>query len=146
MNELNEGAEKQNHNVQQEDKKSQVIENNITQSINNNSINSQTPEKIQEAKTEENKDGSSISNESQTPVYTKENDVVADPRLIKDKSTYQECVEYGQKIIEVKPECQSGCAISCRKVMGKYTGETIGYMLTIRLMDGYGTIVPFRRD
>lgn len=146
QNNQNQSSEKKdNHqsnpiNLTNNHQNQQVLENN-------NEIQQKKQETESNNEVKKNENNTSSSSENLLPKYTIQNDIPADPRLKKDKATYAECEEYGQSIIALHPtECQYGCAVSCRSVMGKYTGETIGFMLTIRIMDDVGTVLPFSRD
>lgn len=79
------------------------------------------------------------------PIYTIDNDVPLNPYEIKHTKTLQECLELGKTVIGRYPDdCPNGaCRTECEIVIGKYTKETIGYMLTIYKMDGVGSELEF---
>lgn len=149
-----------NHNQSNNENNNQLADNrniqqsNVIESTNNYQapqIKNDNNEKKQDQQVQENNEEKEhnqknvpASSEKPTIIYTIENDVVADPRLRIDKKTLDECLIYGQTIVEQhEEECERGCSVICQDVMGKYTREIIGYMLIIRKMDGYGTILSY---
>ena len=136
----------ENNNKQQPSNNNTTSSNTTNSNTNSNNSGSTSQNSNQGSNSQTNGNNNSNSTtESQTPVYTVDNDVPADPTLVVHVKTLSACRAFADNIIQQHEdsECLNGCRFSCTEIYGKYTFQIIGYMVEIRIQDGKGTLLQF---